>query len=215
MKILVISASPHKEKSRTLLLARQVLQGCGENAETIHLCDYRIEFCRHCEKCHEKIMDCPIQDDAVGLMEKMLAADAIVLATPNYIDQVTASMKALFDRASHFIHCKRLLGKYVIGVVSSGSGRNKPVLDYICYYANVCGAQYAGGVSCGLPATAEDNKAAVLLGESLDWVVKEKKQFPDQMKVIEGSREHFKRVMKQREKDWPEEYAYWKETGWL
>ena len=51
-------------------------------------------------------------------------------------NQITASLKALFDRSSHFIHCKRLLGKYVAGVVASGSGQDKDVLNYIRYYAH-------------------------------------------------------------------------------
>jgi multimeric flavodoxin WrbA len=135
MKILLISSSPHKEKSQTYLLAQEVLKGCPNsvNLKIIHLSDWKIEFCRHCEEYHKKIMHCLIKDDVQMILKKMLEADGVILASPNYINQVTASMKALFDRASHFIHCKRLLGKYVSGVVSSGSGQDKNVLDYIKY----------------------------------------------------------------------------------
>lgn len=65
---------------------------------------------------------CPIKGDAPKVINKMLEADGIIFATPNYINHITASMEALFERASHFIHCKRLLGKYVAAAVSSGSG---------------------------------------------------------------------------------------------
>jgi len=68
-----------------------------------------------------------------SILEKMLDAEGIILASPNYINQVTASMKALFDRSSHFIHCKRLLDKYVAGVVSSGSGQDTASLAIISY----------------------------------------------------------------------------------
>jgi len=128
MKILLLSSSPHKEKSQTYLLAKEVLRGCGKTgieSEIIHLCDLKIEFCHHCEACHKKILSCPIRDDVRSILKKMLEAEGIILATPNYINQVTASMKAFFDRSSHFIHCKRLLGKYIAGVVSSGSGQDK------------------------------------------------------------------------------------------
>ena len=217
MKVLLISSSPHKEKSQTYLLAEETLKGCGSfvESEIMHLCDHRIEFCRHCELCHKKIMQCPIKDDAGLLLEKMLDADGIILASPNYINQVTASMKALFDRSSHFIHCKRLLGKYIAGVVSSGSGQDREVLDYIKYYSNTCGAQYAGGASSRAPIGDEKKKEAFNLGKSLVAAIKDKKIFPEQIKVIQAGREHFKRIMEMRKDDWLGEYRYWKDKGWL
>src|SRR4030042_4182409 len=101
------------------------------------------------------------------ILKKMLEADGIILATPNYINQVTASMKALFDRSSQFIHCKRLLGKYIAGVVSSGSGQSQEVLDYIKYYGHTCGAQYSGGVSSAAQSIGEKTEEAIELGRKL------------------------------------------------
>lgn len=217
MKILLISSSPHKEKSRTYLLAQEVLKGCPDsvNLKIIHLCDYKIEFCRHCEECHKKIMHCLIKDDVHMILKKMLESDGIILASPNYINQVTASMKALFDRASHFIHCKRLLGKYVTGVVSSGGGEDKDVLDYIKYYAHTCAAQYSGGVSSRVPISDEKKKEALELGKSLSKNIEDKKLFPEQIKIIEAGKEHFKRIMEMRKNVWIGEYQYWKDKGWL
>lgn len=218
MKVLIISSSPRKEKSQTFLLAREVLSGCGNQdveSVVIHLCDLKIEFCRHLEACHNKILSCPIKDDVHMILQKMLEADGIILASPNYINQVTASMKALFDRASHFIHCKRLLGKYITGVVSSGSGQNKEVLDYIGYYAHTCGAQYSGGVSSRAPCSKEKMKEAWQLGKGFALDIKEKRIFPEQMKIIEDGKEHFKRIIEIRKNDWQEEYQYWQSKGWL
>jgi len=44
MKIMLISSSPHKEKSQTFLLAKEVLKGCSDSVKTevIHLCDFKI-----------------------------------------------------------------------------------------------------------------------------------------------------------------------------
>jgi len=217
MKILLISSSPHKEKSQTFLLAKEVLRGCANSVESeiIHLFNLRIEFCRHCEKCHEKILLCPIKDDVHLILEKMLDAEGIILASPNYINQVTASMKALFDRSSHFIHCKRLLSKYIAGVVSSGSGRDREVLDYIKYYSNACGAQYAGGASSSVPISDEKKEEAFNLGKSLSTVIKDKRLFPDQIEIIEAAKMHFKRIVEKRKDEWLEEYRYWKDRGWL
>lgn len=218
MKILLISSSPHKEKSQTYLLAKEVLRGCdkvGVELGIIHLFDLKIEFCRHCEVCHKKILSCPIKDDVRLILEEMLDAKGIILASPNYINQVTASMKALFDRSSHFIHCKRLLDKYIAGVVSSGSGQDKEVLDYIKYYSHTCGAQYVGAVSSRVPITGEKKDEAFNLGKLLSTAIKDKKLFPEQMKIIEASKRHFKKIMEMRKNEWAEEYQYWKDKDWL
>ena len=219
MKLLLISSSPRKEKSQTFLLAKEVLRGCSEakdiESEIIHLCDLKIEFCRTFEACHEKILSCPIKDDVSGILKKMLASDGIILATPNYINQVTAPLKALFDRASHFIHCKRLLGKYIVCVVSSGSGYDKPVLDYIKFYAHICGAQYSGGISSSASRIKEKMAQVYELGRKLVMDIKEKKAYADQIELIEKSKQHFKEIVRARKDDWEEEYQYWLDKGWL
>jgi multimeric flavodoxin WrbA len=217
MKILLISASPRKAKSQTLALARQVVAGMGKvRVETVHLRDLKIGFCIHCEACHVACMRCPIQDDVHGLLDKMLAADGIILATPNYINQVTAALKAILDRSSHFIHCKRLLGKYLCGVVTSGSGgQDGLVLDYLRHYAHVCGAQFSGGVSACAYAMDAKKAAARRLGRSFARDMKEQKLYPAQTRAIEQGIAYFGRIIGMRKDHWRGEYAYWKEKGWL
>jgi multimeric flavodoxin WrbA len=218
MKILLISSSPHREKSKTFSLAKDVLKGIsqiGADIETIHLYDFTVLFCKHCEKCHKDILQCPLPDDTHLILQKMLEADGIILASPNYINQVTASMKALFDRSAHFIHCKRLLGKYAAGVVSSGSGQDKDVLDYIEYYGHTCGAQYSGGVSSAAQSIESEKKKAVELGKKLAADIKEQRTYPVQMEVIEKGKQHFKAIVEARKKEWTGEYRYWQDKGWL
>lgn len=219
MKIILISSSPRKEKSQTLLLAKGILRGCASNKdiepEIIHLCDLKIDFCHHCEACHKKILSCSIKDDVHMILKKMLEAEGIILASPNYINQITASMKALFDRASHFIHCKRLLGKYVVGAISSGSGRNKEVLDYIEFYAHTCAAQYSGGVSSSVPVSQDKIEEAFKLGRKLISDIKEKREFAEQIRIIQEGREYFKKIIQARKDDWSEEYRYWQDKGWF
>jgi len=218
MKVLLISSSPHKEKSKTFLLAKEVLNGLttqGISLEVIHLLDCHINFCMHCEECHKKILHCSVKDSTPIILKKMLEADGIILATPNYINQVTASMKALLDRSAHFIHCKRLLGKYIAGVVTSGSGDDAEVLNYIRYYAHACAAQYSGGVSAPAHALKDKLEEAYQLGKKLAGDIKDKKVFPEQMKIIQAGKEHFKRIIQLRKEEWKGEYAYWQKQGWL
>ncbi|MDD5596169.1 MAG: flavodoxin family protein [Candidatus Omnitrophica bacterium] len=218
MRILGILASPRKNKSNTLRLLKQVfsaVEGEGFALEIIYLCDYKIEFCRHCEACHKNILSCPMRDDARLLQEKMLEADAIVFASPVYIHHITGHLKNLLDRSSHFIHCQRLLGKYVAAVATSGGGPHDMVLEYIKEYALTCGAQYVGGVSSVIPITEGVKNKAKNLGTDLTEAITKKKMFPVEQATIQTRREYFKKVIEAMKDDWAGEYQYWKEKGWI
>ncbi|HOJ40589.1 MAG TPA: flavodoxin family protein [bacterium] len=215
MKILIISASPRGEESNTLKLAREVASGTGGKVEEVKLSHVRLEFCRACNLCHRKIMACALKDDAFSVLEKMLTAEGIILASPNYINQVTGSLKTLMDRSSHFIHCLRLSGKYVAGVVSSGSGQDSQVLNYIGQYANLCGAQYSGGISSAVSALKEKTPAALALGKKLAADIQQQFVYHDQVALMENQKEHFRRLIELRKNEWPEEYEYWRQQGWL
>ena len=218
MKVLGISASPRKNKSNTLLLLKEassVIGKKGYQMEIIHLCDLKIEFCRHCEACHKKIMDCPIKDDANHLIKKILESDGIIFATPVYIDHITGYLKMFFDRSTHFIHCLRLLGKYTAAVATSGGGPHEMVLDYLKYFSIICGAQYVGGVSTSVPVTQGIRDKAAKVGENLVEAIKNKREFLDQMKEIQSRRSFFKRIIEAHKGEWSGEYNYWKELGWL
>lgn len=218
MKILLISSSPRGEKSLTYALAAEALKGAaaaGAETEAVHICGCRIAFCRSCEACHRGDMRCIIDDDAVPLILKMLDADGIIFASPNYINQVTASMKALFDRTSHLIHCKSLLGKYTAGAASSGSGFSEPTLNYIAYYSNTAGAMYSGGVSCSRGLDAAKKEEAFKLGAKLAADIRAKTVYLDQKEAIEKGRKKFSAVIKMRKNDWDAEYEYYADKGWL
>lgn len=217
MKILGISASPRKEKSQTLTLLKRALSAAekeGGSTELVHLPDLKIGFCLACDHCHKKI-GCIIEDDVFGLLDKFLASDGFILATPVYIRQVTASLKAVMDRSSHFIHCQRLLGKYAAGIVTSGGGRGEEVLDYIRDYAVTCGAQYVGGVSCKAPLTAAAEEEGKALGHRIVEAIRTKDEYPKQIDQIENFRKFFRAVIEERKREWKSEFEYWRQKGWL
>jgi len=218
MKVLGISASPRKSKSNTFLLLREVLSGVekeGGEAEVVHLCDFRIGFCRHCESCHKTLMVCPVKDDTHLLLTKVLGSDGILFASPVYINHITGYLKTLFDRSSHFIHCQRLLGKYTGAVATAGGGPQEMVLEYIHHFSSICGAQYVGGVSTVVPVTDEIRKRAREMGRTLAEAIKNKAEFPNEIEQIRSRRDYFRRVMELHKNEWSEEYQYWKDRGWL
>jgi len=150
-----------------------------------------------------------------AILNKMLEVDGIILALPNYINQVAASMKSLFERSANFIHCKRLLGKYIVAAVSSGSGQDEDVLGYIQYYSHTCGAQYSGGISSCVPLSKEKMEEAYSLGVKFASDIKEGKVYPEQIAQIEKGKSYFREIIKKRKNDWTQEYRYWQDRGWL
>ena len=61
------------------------------------LSDLKIGYCTGCYAC-QKTGKCAIKDDAQGVIDKMMAAEVIVLASPVYFYTICAQLKALIDR---------------------------------------------------------------------------------------------------------------------
>ncbi|MBI5745318.1 MAG: flavodoxin family protein [Elusimicrobia bacterium] len=218
MKILLISGSPRGEKSATYTLAAEILKGAqaaGAETEAVQLAGKKLSFCHACDACHRGAMTCPLKDDVHHIIMKMLNADGIVFATPNYINQVAAPMKTVMDRTSNHIHCQRFLGKYTASAVTSGSGHNKPVSEYIAAYGRLCGAQSSGAVSCGPVPPEEQLKEAFALGAKLAMDIKNKTAYKEQLSEIETRRRYFAEIIKRRKDEWDGEYHYYSEKGWL
>ncbi|GAP15784.1 multimeric flavodoxin WrbA [Longilinea arvoryzae] len=98
-KVLVLSASPRKGGNSDLLCDQFIkgAQEAGNPAEKIFVRDQKISPCIACEACY-KNHACVLKDDMAGILEKMIAADVIVMATPVYFYTMNAQMKMLIDR---------------------------------------------------------------------------------------------------------------------
>jgi multimeric flavodoxin WrbA len=98
--ILVLSSSPRRGGNSDLLCDRFVsgAKEAGNQAEKIFLKDKKINYCTGCGTCINKDKPCPQKDDMAELLEKMIAADAIVMATPVYFYTMCGQMKTLIDR---------------------------------------------------------------------------------------------------------------------
>ncbi len=62
--------------------------------------DLHYSPCRGCNACH-KTGDCIVQDDAIGLYGKIMAADCIAVASPIYTMGITAELKGFIDRGQY------------------------------------------------------------------------------------------------------------------
>lgn len=99
-KILVISASPRKGGNSDLL-CDQFVSGAteaGHQIEKLSLCDSKINFCTACDACQRNGGRCVHKDDMAEILDRMISADVIVMATPVYFYTMNGQMKTLIDR---------------------------------------------------------------------------------------------------------------------
>lgn len=99
-KVLVISGSPRKNGNSDILCDRFIegAQESGHTVEKIRLRDLQINFCLACDACRKNNNRCVQKDDMPSVLEKMIDADAVVLATPVYFYAMCGQMKTLIDR---------------------------------------------------------------------------------------------------------------------
>ena len=98
--VLVISSSPRKGGNSELLCEEFIkgAQEVGNYTEKINLNDKNIHYCSGCGACIDRKSGCSQKDDMADILEKMIAADVIVLATPVYFYTMCGQMKTLIDR---------------------------------------------------------------------------------------------------------------------
>lgn len=103
MKVVAFNGSPRRDGNTAILVGRVCagLEGQGIGTEQVSLVGMPLRGCIACGRCAvERNGCCAVQDDAANdCIEKMVAADGIILASPVYFQDVTAEMKALIDRA--------------------------------------------------------------------------------------------------------------------
>jgi multimeric flavodoxin WrbA len=103
MKVIGFNGSPRKDGNTTdlLRLVLQEVEKQGIETELVQLSAKPIHGCDACYKCFEnKDQRCSVKDDAVNeYIEKMMAAQGIILGSPSYFQGTTPEMKALIDRA--------------------------------------------------------------------------------------------------------------------
>lgn len=98
-KVLVISASPRKGGNSDTLCDELIRGAQAANLETekVFLRGEKIGYCTGCGICNST-HKCVQKDDMAAILDKMVNADVIVLATPVYFYSMDAQMKTLIDR---------------------------------------------------------------------------------------------------------------------
>lgn len=103
MKTIIVNASPRKNWNTAQLLkeAQKGAESVGAETEYIDLYDLNFTGCRSCLACklkNGKHPGCAWKDDLSPLIDRILAADALIIGSPIYWGEPTAQFRALMER---------------------------------------------------------------------------------------------------------------------
>lgn len=98
--VVIVSASP-RTHANSAALCEEFARGArdaGHAVEVVELRRYKVGMCVGCGACSEQGKPCPLRDDADTLVQKLIDANVVVLATPVYFYCMSAQLKAFIDR---------------------------------------------------------------------------------------------------------------------
>lgn len=106
MEILIVNGSPRRE-GNTARMCRAFAEGVaavgrGISTETVRLYDLDYKGCRSCFACKRKgaatYGRCVVRDGLTPLLERAQRADALVIASPIYLMEVTGAVRSFAER---------------------------------------------------------------------------------------------------------------------
>jgi multimeric flavodoxin WrbA len=177
MKVLGIVGSTRKEEqSGVHSLVTKVCEATGVDYEIIHLRGKKIHGCIACLGCVEDNV-CVIQDDMVGLRDKIVEADAFVIGAPNFYTGLNGVTHAFLERWYQFRHRTgdALWGKLAVAVGVGGGAGTPPANDiekfmlysFIETVAKVTGQGAACCFTCGYGETCQVGVPVMMFGKDV------------------------------------------------
>jgi multimeric flavodoxin WrbA len=123
MKVVAIGGSPRARSNTNYLIdvALAEISAKGIETEKFILSHYKISPCYGHDDCGS-LQQCRIRDDAPAILEKLAAADAIILASPVYMFTITAFMKIFMDRTYFFYTHDQPIKARAAGLIAVGGG---------------------------------------------------------------------------------------------
>ncbi len=187
MKVVAFNGSARKDGNTAILVRRvfSMLEEEGIETELVQLAGQHIHGCAACGQCFKnKNERCVFDDDIVNAcIEKMQAADGIILASPTYFADVTSEMKALIDRTGFVARAnddlfKRKVGAAVVAVRRAGAMHAFDSLNHFFLIGQMIipGSSYWNiGIGRNKGEVEQDEEALrtmETLGQNLAWLLK-------------------------------------------
>lgn len=151
-KVLILSGSPRKNGNSDIL-CDEFMRGAteaGHDVKKIRVADKNIGFCRACYACRGTGV-CAIKDDMAEVLQKMIDADVLVLASPVYFYSIDAQLKALIDRTvARWLEVKNKEFYYIVTAADSGKEAAETTLACFRGYADCVEGAKEMGVIYGM-----------------------------------------------------------------
>ncbi len=114
MNILAICGSPRKGNCYAVL--NLIKQSYAEhNVNILMIGDLHLDMCRGCYSCiFNGEETCPLKDDRDMIIKKIYAADAVIFASPVYVNQLSALMKKMIERLAFNGHRPKFHDKFAM-----------------------------------------------------------------------------------------------------
>lgn len=187
MRVIAFNGSPRKDGNTARLLGEVLaeLEKEGIETELIQIGGKKVHGCTACGKCFEnRDGKCVIDNDFVNnCIEKMAAADGIVIGSPTYFADVSTETKALIDRAGFVAIANggmfaRKAGAAVVAVRRAGAVHAFDTINHLFGISQMftVGSSYWNlGIGLG-PGEVEQDEEGLLtmrnLGANMAWLLK-------------------------------------------
>ena len=187
MKVVAFNGSPRKD-GNTSILIRHVLsaiEDAGIDTETVQVGGKSIRGCIACYKCFEnKDRHCAVNKDMLNdSIDRMLAADGIIIGSPVYFSCMTSEIKALIDRAGMVSRANEMMLRRKVGaaVVVARRAGTVHTFDSINHFFTINemmipGSNYwnmgFGREKGDVEGDAEGLDIMKTLGENMAWLLK-------------------------------------------
>ncbi len=153
-KVLILSGSPRKNGNSDILcneFARGAIEA-GHEVEKIRVAEKNIGYCRGCYACRDTGV-CAIKDDMTEVLQKMIDADVIVLASPVYFYSIDAQLKALIDRTvARWLEVKNKEFYYIVTAADAELQSAETTLNCFRGYADCVEGAKEMGIIYGMGA---------------------------------------------------------------
>jgi multimeric flavodoxin WrbA len=198
------------------------LQSLGDvEVEIVRLSDFKLGVCRGCKLCFEKGEEyCPLKDDRDLLIEKLMASDGVVFATPNYSFQLSALTKLFLDRLGFAFHRPRFFGKTFTSIVTQGFYGGDKIVDYLDFVGGGLGFNTVKGscVTALVPMSEKEKQKIdrVLAAQARRFYASlEKPAYPEpsllKLMIFRMGRTKVRVELDDTARD----YTYYVDRGWL
>ncbi len=138
MKTIILNGSPRKNWNTAMMLkaAQEGAASVGAETEYIDLFDLSYTGCRSCLLCKRKGAErckCFWKDDLSPVIDRIFAADALIIGSPIYLGDITSQVHGLMERL-HFCslsyddYASYFTGKVNVGLVFTMNAP-KPFFD--------------------------------------------------------------------------------------